>query len=577
MTTFLDPDDLPRRARSLLERHAATRPFADELPAPREGGAATGRLTVAVVGRFKAGKSTLLNALLGRQLAAVGATEATATLNVFDHGDNADTFVAHWRDRLPETMPLSELASFTGEPTRARQVTHLGFTASSPILERMRLVDAPGIGSVIDEHDVAARSAFVAPHDVERARRNTQSAIGRADAVIVVLPGTVKETDRGLLDDFGAGTRLPGQGAFNSIAVFQKWETLGGGDQRADPVALAAAGAKKYLQILEGKVAMLTPVSGMLHQIATGGADVGRAIDALAVLADPSRTPDAAFRRLATMGEAQFRGEVRDAPLGAAERAALLDGLRSHLGGGRPERANAWPVVGFALRHARRYGITDGAALREALLALGCIADLERELETRFLRVAGLLKSNVWIERVLEPCERAIVALRAAAARRRTVASDGGDLMRAGDTRRPAALQSWLALAQALVEEDAHSYERTLSELEALVGDARAEVSMLIEDLAHLDALERAGGAVGRGEAAMLRALFGLDGLGHAERLGLPRGAPSDGLLERADGVQEALSRFAAVQTSLVLRRMAAHAELRLSRVFGDILPGQRV
>ena len=36
---------------------------------------------VAVVGRMKAGKSTFINALLGEDLAAVGVTETTATIN----------------------------------------------------------------------------------------------------------------------------------------------------------------------------------------------------------------------------------------------------------------------------------------------------------------------------------------------------------------------------------------------------------------------------------------------------------------------------------------------------------------
>src|ERR1700731_4064962 len=41
---------------------------------------------VAVVGRVKAGKSTFINALLGEDLAKVGASETTATINYFRHG-----------------------------------------------------------------------------------------------------------------------------------------------------------------------------------------------------------------------------------------------------------------------------------------------------------------------------------------------------------------------------------------------------------------------------------------------------------------------------------------------------------
>src|SRR5436309_3113584 len=54
---------------------------------------------VAVVGRMKAGKSSFINALLGADLAKVGATETTATINYFRHGptDPHRPVRCHWR------------------------------------------------------------------------------------------------------------------------------------------------------------------------------------------------------------------------------------------------------------------------------------------------------------------------------------------------------------------------------------------------------------------------------------------------------------------------------------------------
>jgi len=43
--------------------------------------------TIAVVGRVKTGKSSFINALLGDDLAAVGAQETTATINYFRRGN----------------------------------------------------------------------------------------------------------------------------------------------------------------------------------------------------------------------------------------------------------------------------------------------------------------------------------------------------------------------------------------------------------------------------------------------------------------------------------------------------------
>src|SRR5689334_11193421 len=74
---------------------------------PAELSAQLGRLAgqvdepcvLAVVGRMKVGKSTFINALLGEDLARVGATETTATINRFRYGlPNPDRPVlCHWR------------------------------------------------------------------------------------------------------------------------------------------------------------------------------------------------------------------------------------------------------------------------------------------------------------------------------------------------------------------------------------------------------------------------------------------------------------------------------------------------
>ena len=59
---------------------------------------------LAVAGRVKAGKSSLINALLGVDLAKTGTTEPTATINYFKYGipDEADKQMRcvyqNWRD-----------------------------------------------------------------------------------------------------------------------------------------------------------------------------------------------------------------------------------------------------------------------------------------------------------------------------------------------------------------------------------------------------------------------------------------------------------------------------------------------
>src|SRR5688572_6587238 len=71
---------------------------------------------VAVVGRMKAGKSTFINALLGEDLAKVGVTETTATINRFRHGtpNPARPVRCYWQNGSVTEECLSFVDSLQG-------------------------------------------------------------------------------------------------------------------------------------------------------------------------------------------------------------------------------------------------------------------------------------------------------------------------------------------------------------------------------------------------------------------------------------------------------------------------------
>lgn len=69
---------------------------------------------LAVAGEVKVGKSSLINALLGVDLAVTGTTETTATINVFKKGQpiSKDTpILCQWIDGRKEWKPRSFLPS----------------------------------------------------------------------------------------------------------------------------------------------------------------------------------------------------------------------------------------------------------------------------------------------------------------------------------------------------------------------------------------------------------------------------------------------------------------------------------
>jgi ATPase subunit of ABC transporter with duplicated ATPase domains len=85
-------DELPLRLKTFLleaadEMRRAGLPPSLSSELERLSGQVDQPCVVAVVGRMKAGKSTFINALLGEDLAKVGVTETTATINYFRYGN----------------------------------------------------------------------------------------------------------------------------------------------------------------------------------------------------------------------------------------------------------------------------------------------------------------------------------------------------------------------------------------------------------------------------------------------------------------------------------------------------------
>jgi GTP-binding protein EngB required for normal cell division len=134
---------------------------------------AEGRFYVACVGQFKRGKSTLLNALVGRAILPVGVLPVTSVPTVLRFGDRIHARVrvrgGSWRDIDVDLLP-----AYVAEDNNSENkigVDAVEVFVPSPLLSSgLCLVDTPGIGSILAGNTEAAR-AFV-PH---------------VDAAIVVL------------------------------------------------------------------------------------------------------------------------------------------------------------------------------------------------------------------------------------------------------------------------------------------------------------------------------------------------------------------------------------------------------
>jgi len=121
------------------------------------------KLFVAVVGEFKRGKSTLINAILGEPVLPTGVLPLTNIVTLIEHGPVPSLEVT-FRDRPLLEAPidrLNEFVSEAGNPENRKKVRFVRLRYPSAFLETgIVLVDTPGFESLHETQTEEARSAL---------------------------------------------------------------------------------------------------------------------------------------------------------------------------------------------------------------------------------------------------------------------------------------------------------------------------------------------------------------------------------------------------------------------------------
>ena len=107
-----------------------------------------GPLQLAVAGRIKAGKSTLVNALIGRRIAATDVGECTRVVTRFQYGTVDRIEVVH-ADGHRSTLPLAPDGGIPADlGVDLATVSHVEAFLTSGLLSDITVIDTPGLGSL---------------------------------------------------------------------------------------------------------------------------------------------------------------------------------------------------------------------------------------------------------------------------------------------------------------------------------------------------------------------------------------------------------------------------------------------
>lgn len=319
-------------------------------------------IRIALAGTLKAGKSTLVNALVGENIAPTDATEATRIVTWFRNGPIPKVTANHLGGRR-SNVPIARDGGLTFDFGRldADDIIDLDVEWPAAELVDATIIDTPGTSSL--SRDVSERTLrLLVPED----------GVPRVDAVLFLLR-TLNAADIALLKQIG---ELVGgsSGALGVIGVASRADEIGAG--RLDAMLSAKDVAQRFTSELDrtGICQAVVPVSGLLALTArTLRQSEFAALEKLAAV-------DVTELNKAMLSVDRFVREDSSLPVDAATRAQLLD---------------RFGMFGVRISIAvLRSGITDSVRLADELLERSGLVALRDVIDQQFAQRSELLKAH---------------------------------------------------------------------------------------------------------------------------------------------------------------------------------------
>ena len=319
-------------------------------------------IRIALAGTLKAGKSTLLNALVGQDIAPTDATEATRIVTWFRHGPTPKVTANHWGGRH-SNVPINHSSGLTFDfrTLNPADVADLDVEWPAEELVENTIIDTPGTSSLTREASERTLRLLVPPDGVPR-----------VDAVVFLLR-TLNAADIALLKQIG---QLVGgsAGALGIIGVASRADEIGAG--RIDAMLSAADVAQRFTKEMNetGICQAVVPVSGLLALTARTLRQ--SEFIALQKLAAADKTE----LSKAMLSVDRFVRVQSLLPVDAATRAQLLD---------------RFGMFGLRISLAvLATGVADAAGLADELLERSGLVALREVIDQQFAQRSDMLKAH---------------------------------------------------------------------------------------------------------------------------------------------------------------------------------------
>lgn len=322
-----------------------------------------GPLRVALVGSVKAGKSTLLNGLLGERIAPTDSRECTRIVTWYNYGP-VPAVRGYLSDGTAAVLPAKRQADrleLDLQGLTAEDFDRISVTWPAPGIRDLTLIDTPGTVSISQEVSQET-SDFLLPE---------QGAAG-ADAVIYLLR-SLHETDIRYMRSLDERTRH-GNATMGSIAVLSRADELGSGKLTAMLSINETVERLRQHPDLQSVSETIVPVSGLMGMGATS-----------------LRQSDfTLLKSLALRDQSETQHLLVSAEHFIAAKDSWLPPERSRI-----DLVDRFGMYGIRIAFAvLRGGIDDAGALSHELLRRSGLEELRRVIDVHFVQRQAELKAH---------------------------------------------------------------------------------------------------------------------------------------------------------------------------------------